>query len=77
MQCSHTIYDNELMGYIPLFLPRFGRRMFLVVVRAAARAKNVDWRINYFVVSKRLCEYLESAKIHVYIMGSDHCPVEI
>ena len=65
------------MGYIPLFLPRLGRRIFLVVVRAATRAKNVDWRINYFVVSESLCEYLESAKIHVYIMGRNHCPVEI
>ena len=57
------------MGYIPLFLPRFRRRIFLVVVRAAARSKNVDWRIDYFVVSECLCEYLEFAKIHVYIMG--------
>ena len=66
------------MGYIPLFLPRFRRRIFLMVVHAAARSKNVGWRIDYFVVSKRLCEYLESAKIHVYIMGGgDHYPVEI
>ena len=65
------------MGYIPLFLPRLRRHIFLVVVRAAARAKNVGWRIDYFVVSERLCEYLESAKIHVYIMEGDHCPVEI
>ena|GEM_PF-3532836 len=76
-QSYHTIYDNELMGYIPLFLPRFRRRIFLVVVCAAARSKNVGWRIDYFVVSERLCKCLESAKIYVDIMGNDHCPVEI
>lgn len=42
-----------------------------------ARAKNVGWRIDYFVVSERLKERLKDAKIHSAIMGSDHCPVEL
>ena len=45
--------------------------------RFRARAKNVGWRIDYFLVSKRLVPELKSAKIHADIMGSDHCPVEI
>lgn len=42
-----------------------------------ARAKNAGWRIDYFVVSERLKERLEDAKIHTQVPGSDHCPVEL
>jgi len=45
--------------------------------RANAREKNTGWRIDYFVVSNRLREKLEGAKIWSDIMGSDHCPVEL
>lgn len=40
-----------------------------------ARAKNIGWRIDYFVVSKRFTEKLKDARILDQIMGSDHCPV--
>ena len=42
-----------------------------------ARAKNVGWRIDYFVVSDRLMPKVKDSKIHTEIMGSDHCPVGI
>ena len=45
--------------------------------RFQARAKNAGWRIDYFVVSNRLAERMESASIHNEILGSDHCPVEL
>ena len=45
--------------------------------RFKAREKNAGWRIDYFLVSNRLVERLESASIHSEIMGSDHCPVEV
>ena len=45
--------------------------------RMKAREKNVGWRIDYFLVSNRLIEQVESASIHADILGSDHCPVEI
>ncbi|MBR5918634.1 MAG: exodeoxyribonuclease III [Prevotella sp.] len=45
--------------------------------RAQARMKNVGWRIDYFVISDRLRNRLQDAKIHTEVMGSDHCPVEI
>ena len=45
--------------------------------RFRAREKNTGWRIDYFLISERLRERLEDAKIHTDMMGSDHCPVEI
>ncbi len=45
--------------------------------RFSARAKNVGWRIDYFVVSGRIAEKMQDAKIHSEIFGSDHCPVEL
>ena len=45
--------------------------------RFRAREKNTGWRIDYFLISERLRDRLEDAKIHTEIMGSDHCPVEI
>ena len=43
--------------------------------RAAARERNVGWRIDYFICSDRLRERIADAFICPEIMGSDHCPV--
>ena len=42
-----------------------------------ARANNVGWRIDYFLISKKLRTILKDAFILPKIMGSDHCPVGI
>ena len=42
---------------------------------ANVRAKNIGWRIDYFLASERLASKLTDAKIHHSILGSDHCPV--
>ena len=42
-----------------------------------ARDRNVGWRIDYFITSKRLDDKIEEAKIHQQVFGSDHCPVEL
>jgi exodeoxyribonuclease-3 len=43
----------------------------------SARAKNVGWRIDYFVVSNRLFNRVKDSFILTSVMGSDHCPVGI
>ena len=43
--------------------------------RAAARERNVGWRIDYVVVSDRLRGNIKDAYILPEITGSDHCPV--
>ena len=45
--------------------------------RFKAREKNAGWRIDYFCVSEKMKDRLESAKIHTEGLGSDHCPVEL
>ena len=43
--------------------------------RAAARERNVGWRIDYFLVSDRLRDHIKEAFILPEVLGSDHCPV--
>lgn len=44
---------------------------------ANARARNVGWRIDYFLVSSSLKNQVKKATIHADVMGSDHCPVSV
>uniref|UniRef100_A0A224YT87 DNA repair nuclease/redox regulator APEX1 n=1 Tax=Rhipicephalus zambeziensis TaxID=60191 RepID=A0A224YT87_9ACAR len=40
-----------------------------------ARAKNVGWRLDYFILSNALESNISDSLIHSEVMGSDHCPV--
>lgn len=42
---------------------------------ANCRARNIGWRVDYFVASERLRPALKSASVLPAVMGSDHCPV--
>jgi exodeoxyribonuclease III len=42
-----------------------------------SRLKNIGWRIDYFVISKRLIHQVIDSQIHDDILGSDHCPVSL
>ena len=45
--------------------------------RFKAREKNAGWRIDYFVVANSLAKQIIDTKIHMQVLGSDHCPVEL
>lgn len=39
------------------------------------RARNVGWRIDYFLVSKNIINEVSDPVIYSDVMGSDHCPI--
>lgn len=41
------------------------------------RAKNVGWRLDYFVLSERLVPHLCDNLIRTSMYGSDHCPITL
>ncbi len=43
--------------------------------RANARERNVGWRIDYFLASKRLAPHIKETLMYPAVHGSDHCPV--
>ena len=44
-------------------------------MRGDARARNVGWRIDYFLVSRALEARIHGAEILSDVKGADHCPV--
>ena len=45
--------------------------------RGGARSRNVGWRIDYFLSSKKFISKLKNAYILDKVLGSDHCPVAV
>ena len=45
--------------------------------RFNARKNNAGWRIDYWLVSRRLQDKIQEAGIESDIFGSDHCPVTL
>lgn len=45
--------------------------------RGGARARNVGWRIDHFLVSADLLPRVQDVAIHSDATGSDHCPVSL
>lgn len=42
-----------------------------------ARAKDIGWRIDYFIVNKEYIDKITDTMIYTDIIGSDHCPIGI
>ena len=42
-----------------------------------ARARNIGWRIDYFLVSERFINKVTNTMIYKDVYGSDHCPIGI
>lgn len=43
--------------------------------RFKARARNIGWRIDYFLISELLRTKAGNAQVYPEIQGSDHCPI--
>ncbi len=72
-----TLLGNGFIDTFRYFYPDVRDQYSWWSYRFHAREKNAGWRIDYFIVSERLKDRLESAGIHQEIFGSDHCPVEL
>lgn len=44
---------------------------------ANARARNIGWRIDYWLASTSIADRVGNPHIHPAVLGSDHCPVSI
>lgn len=44
---------------------------------ANARARNIGWRIDYWLASSGIANNIKNPAIHPDVLGSDHCPVSI
>ncbi|XP_055902748.1 recombination repair protein 1 [Eupeodes corollae] len=42
-----------------------------------ARAKNVGWRLDYFILSERIVSKAVESTIRPQVLGSDHCPITL
>lgn len=45
--------------------------------RGDCRARNVGWRIDYFMLNEEMQSQIKSCKHLTDVMGSDHCPIEL
>lgn len=74
-------FDNILTaGYVDTFRhlhPNKKEAYSWWSYRAAARKRNIGWRIDYFCVSKVLTSKIQEAEILSDITGSDHCPISL
>lgn len=76
-QCFTTMLEAGFVDTFRHFYPDAEGMYSWWSYRFKAREKNAGWRIDYFLVSPTLKERLAGAGIHMEIMGSDHCPVEL
>jgi exodeoxyribonuclease-3 len=72
-----TLLDTGFIDTYRYFYPDAIEKYSWWSYMGKARENNTGWRIDYFITTKDFEERLVSADIHMDIMGSDHCPVEL
>lgn len=71
---SDILSDGFIDSYRYLYPKETDAFTFWTYMRNA-RANNVGWRLDYFVISEKLKENLTDNVIRSKVMGSDHCPI--
>jgi exonuclease III len=66
--------DSENDSSLNSTTPRKGLKYSFWTYMMNARSKNVGWRLDYFVTSKRLVDQICDNQIRDQVFGSDHCP---
>ncbi|MFT5388051.1 MAG: exodeoxyribonuclease-3, partial [Candidatus Omnitrophota bacterium] len=73
-------FDNFLRaGFIDTFreFEKEGDHYTWWTVMHNCRARNIGWRLDYFLISESLRKSLKKSIILKDVLGSDHCPVMI
>jgi exodeoxyribonuclease-3 len=78
---ERALVDEYLAaGWVDVFRalhPELARQYSWWSNRPGVREKNVGWRIDYHVVAAETMPRVRAARIHMEVLGSDHCPVEL
>ncbi|MDZ5473908.1 exodeoxyribonuclease III [Bacillus sp. 31A1R] len=72
-----SLLDSGFVDSFRQLYPDQGDQFTWWSYMANVRARNIGWRIDYFILSNRLVDSLKDSQIHSEILGSDHCPVFI
>jgi len=66
-------------GFVDVYRQRYPERVQYTwwTYITNARARNVGWRLDYFLVSEGLAGSVDEVTIHDSVHGSDHCPVSL
>ena len=78
MQEERAWIDRYLKnGFVDVYRAKYPEREEYTwwTYRSGARARNIGWRLDYFLVSKNLTDKVEDVMIFSDVGGSDHCPV--
>lgn len=57
------------------FYPKLKDQFTFWTYMSNARAKNVGWRLDYILVSRRIIDKVVDNSIRDKVYGSDHCPI--
>jgi exodeoxyribonuclease III len=66
-------------GFVDIYRQLYPERVQYTwwTYRMNARARNIGWRLDYFLISPGLVDRVEDAIIHDDVPGADHCPVSL
>lgn len=66
-------------GFVDIYRQLYPERVQYTwwTFRMNARARNIGWRLDYFLISPQLAPQVDDVIIHDQVLGSDHCPVTL
>jgi len=70
------LLDNGFVDTFRVFVPDPGHYTWWSQMNDC-RARNIGWRVDYFVANEKLRAALKRALINRDVLGSDHCPVSL
>lgn len=71
------LFSNDFIDTFRYFHPNQPNCYTWWDMKTGARKRNTGWRIDYFIVSKDLCDKVKDSFIMSDVQGSDHCPIGI